>query len=116
MSEPRSGDYVLATKYEDGDPGDMWALGFYDCERDGRHYVKDGSGNQIRGNGFRRVAPIRSDVGRWLLEVVAKQLERCPPGTVNIWTMLTPRAFDLTEDATQAAEYRSLGQTLSESK
>lgn len=100
MSEeiPPVGAYVLATKYEDGDPGDMWALGFYDGERGGRHYVKNSAGQQIRGNGFRRVAPIRRDVGRWLLEVAAPHLERCPPGTVNLWTMLTPRAFNLDED------------------
>lgn len=56
------------------------------------------AGRQIRGNGFRKVARIRKDVGRWLLEVAAKQLEQCPPGTVNLWTMLTPRAFNLEED------------------
>jgi hypothetical protein len=97
---PQIGDYVLATKYSDGDPGDAWALGFYDGVRDeqGRHYVKDASGKQIRGNGFRRVARIRGDVGRWLLEVAAVQLERSPPGTVNLWTMLAPAAFDLNED------------------
>jgi hypothetical protein len=93
------GDYVLATKYGDGDPGDMWALGFYDGVRDpqGRHYVKDSAGNQIRGNGFRRVGRIREDVGRWLLKDAAKVLERSPPGTVNLWTMLTPLAFDTRE-------------------
>ena len=102
MSGPvEIGAYVLATKYEDGDPGDAWALGFYDGVRDeqGRHYVKDSEGRQIRGNGFRRVARIRADVGRWLLTVAAKQLEACPPGTVNLWTMLTPAAFDLDRDS-----------------
>jgi hypothetical protein len=98
---PALGDYVLATKYDDGDPGDMWALGWYDGMQDdqGRHYVKDNEGKQIRGNGFRRVARIRKDVGRWLLEVAAKPLERCPPGTVNLWTMLTPDAFDVDSEA-----------------
>jgi hypothetical protein len=95
---PETGDYVLATKYSDGDPGDMWALGFYDGERDGRHYVKDSAGQQIRANGFRRVARIRKDVGNWLLNVAAKELERSPPGTVNLWTMLTPMAFNLDEE------------------
>lgn len=85
------GDYVLATKYSDGDPGDAWALGFYAGELD---MVKDSAGNNIRGNGYRRVARIRPDVGHWLLNVAAKQLEVSPPGTVNLWTMLTPAAFD----------------------
>jgi hypothetical protein len=95
---PEIGSYVLATKYTDGDPGDAWALGFYTGEEGGRHYVKDGAGQNIRGNGYRRVAPIRKDVGRWLLEVAAPHLERCPPGTVNLWTMLTEQAFNLDED------------------
>jgi hypothetical protein len=100
---PKAGDYVLATKYSDGDPGDNWALGFYTGSdtlsgTSLRHYVKDAAGNNIRGNGFRRVARIRKDVGRWLLTVAAKQLEQSPPGTVNLWTMLTPAAFDLTLD------------------
>ena len=98
-ANPEVGQYVLATKYTDGDPGDAWALGFYDGERDGRHYVKDSAGRQIRENGFRRVAPIRKDVGRWLLEVAAPHLERCPPGTVNLWNMLTEQAFNLDEDS-----------------
>jgi len=102
---PDLGDYVLATKYSDGDPGDAWALGFYAGELDmgndrceikvaPRYMVKDGAGNNIRWNGYRRVARIRKDVGAWLLNVAAKQLEQSPPGTVNLWTMLTPAAFD----------------------
>jgi hypothetical protein len=105
---PAVGDYVLATKYSDGDPGDAWALGFYAGTLEqwagttvgtpARYMVVDGNNKNIRGNGFRRVARIRKDVGRWLLEVAAPHLERCPPGTVNIWTMLTPAAFDLERD------------------
>ena len=86
------GDYCLATKFSDGDPGDHWGLGFYDGERDGRYYITDNDGKQIRANGFRKIARIRSDVGAWLLSV-AKELEASPPGTVNLWTMLTEAAF-----------------------
>jgi hypothetical protein len=103
---PAIGDYVLATKYSDGDPGDPWALGFYAGELDmgntrydikvaPRYLVNDSSGATIRGNGYRRVARVRKDVGAWLLNVAAKQLEQSPPGTVNLWTMLTDVAFDL---------------------
>lgn len=100
---PDVGDYVLATKYSDGDPGDPWALGLYTgldtlLPSSPRHMVKDSAGNNIRGNGFRRVARIRKDVGRWLLQVAAPHLEKCPPGTVNLWTMLTPAAFDLEQE------------------
>lgn len=102
------GDYVLATKWTDGDPGDHWAIGWYDGERDGRHYVKDNEGHQIRANGFRCVARIRKDVGRWLLGVAAPHLERCPPGTVNLWTMLTPHAFDVAGEASTSVTPKPL--------
>jgi len=62
-----TGDYVLATKYDDGDPLDNWCVGFYDGERAGRHFVTDGQGNQFRGNGFRRVERITAEEGKWLL-------------------------------------------------
>jgi hypothetical protein len=62
------GYYVLATKYQDGDPLDHWAVGFYDHQDErGRHYVVDSEGNQLRGNGFRRVAKISAERGAWLL-------------------------------------------------
>ncbi len=103
---PAVGDYVLATKYSDGDPGDPWALGFYAGDLDmgndreqikvaPRYLVNDGAGKTIRPSGYRRVARVRKDVGAWLLNVAAKQLEQSPPGTVNLWTMLTPAAFDV---------------------
>jgi hypothetical protein len=106
---PAVGDYVLATKWDDGDPGDPWALGFYAGELDmgndrdqikvaPRYLVKNSAGQNIRPGGFRRVARVRKDVGAWLLNVAAKQLEQSPPGTVNLWTMLTPFAFDLEAD------------------
>lgn len=65
----KKGDYVLATKWSDGDPGDHWYVGFYDHESaGGRHYVTDGEGNQARGNGFRRVKKISAERGEWLLK------------------------------------------------
>lgn len=106
---PAVGDYVLATKWSDGDPGDPWALGFYAGELDmgnasekvkmaPRYLVNDSSGKTIRPNGYRRVARVRKDVGAWLLNVAATQLEASPPGTVNLWTMLTPAAFDVSDE------------------
>jgi hypothetical protein len=67
------GDYVLATKYHDGDPGDGYAVGFYDRPLDcvggvTRHLVVDGDGKQFRANGFRRVEKISDAEGRWLIE------------------------------------------------
>jgi hypothetical protein len=90
------GDYVLATKYEDGDPGDNWAVGYYDRmhdfgkppHQDVRYFVVDGEGKQFRGGiGFRRVGKINTEYGAWLLSV-AKELEKAPPGSVNLWGML----------------------------
>lgn len=107
---PAVGDYVLATKWSDGDPGDPWALGFYAGELDmgndpeqkikvaTRYLVNDNSVKTIRPGGYRRVARVRKDVGVWLLNVAAKQLEASPPGTVNLWTMLTPAAFDVSDE------------------
>lgn len=88
------GDFVLATKWGDGDPGDHWGVGFYDRLHNGRHYVLDNGGKQIRGNGFRRVGRITPEMGRWLLSAAA-MLESSPPGTVNLWTMLTERAHGI---------------------
>lgn len=82
------GDYVLATKWSDGDPGDHWGVGFYDrTDARGRHYVKDRDGNQIRGNGFRRVGKISPTLGFLLLHA-GKSLEALPPGSVNLWEIV----------------------------
>ena len=86
---PEINDYVLATKFHDGDPGDAWAVGYYAGMEGSRHMVKDSAGKQIRLNGYWRVGKIRIDVGTWLLSDAAKSLENSPPGTVNLWTMLT---------------------------
>jgi hypothetical protein len=64
---PKPGDYVLATKYSDGDPQDHWAVGFYDRTEGDRHFIKDNAGNQLRANGFRRVGRITPTEGAWLL-------------------------------------------------
>lgn len=70
--ELKAGDYVLATKWSDGDPGDQWAVGFYTGmlpkTSGDRYLVADAEGKQFRSNGFRRVKKISADRGRWLLE------------------------------------------------
>lgn len=98
------GDYVLATKYDDGDPGDPWAVGFYlepgpPSVDKPRYRVGHADGTIIYGpNGFRRIrSGLREDVGHWLMQN-SKALERSPPGTVNLWTMLQPSAFDVAAD------------------
>lgn len=93
------GTYVLATKYNDGDPGDAWGVGYY-LEtyswpgRERRHRVVDSDGNYLYGpKGFVKMrAGLTSDVGSWLVNNSAV-LELSPPGTINLWTMLTDIAF-----------------------
>lgn len=64
---PKVGDYVVATKYADGDPGDHFCVGYYQGWYDHfgqpRHLVVDGSGKSFRANGFRRVAKVSSERG-----------------------------------------------------
>lgn len=65
----KKGDYVLATKWSDADPGDHWCVGFYDELKWGdRHIVLDNDGKPFRANGFRRVYPITDAEGRWMIE------------------------------------------------
>jgi len=73
MTQPDlvKGDYVLATKYEDGDPGDQWAVGFFDSmlavAAGNRFMVVDNDGKQFRANGFRRCEKISDAQGRWMI-------------------------------------------------
>lgn len=98
------GTYVLATKYNDGDPGDAWGVGCYlESFKLGdrqRHRVLDGDGNYLYGpKGFQRMrAGLQSDVGHWLVNN-ADTLQRSPPGSINLWTMLTDIAFGVEPDA-----------------
>lgn len=92
MDGIKKGDYVLATKYSDGDPGDWWAVGFYDGPLHGdRHKVVDSEGKSLRHSGFRRVGKITPEFGEWLLKN-AQGLEQSPPGSVNLWDMQGPTA------------------------
>lgn len=65
------GDHVLATKYDDGDPGDQYCVGYYNGSYDHlgttRYLVVDGAGKSFRANGFRRCEAITADEARWLI-------------------------------------------------
>lgn len=67
----KKGDYVVATKYPDGDPGDPFCIGFYNGSYDHygttRHLVVDGNGQNFRHNGFRRVERVGSKRGAWIV-------------------------------------------------
>jgi hypothetical protein len=65
----KKGEYVLATKWSDGDPQDHWFVGFYDGDgKNDRHMVVDNDGRQGRMNGFRKVKKISANRGKFLLE------------------------------------------------
>jgi hypothetical protein len=84
----KKGDYVLATKYADGDPFDGYAVGWYDgtlAERTDRHLVVGSDGAQYRRNGFRRVERITDELGRWIVQnqIAFEALTHIDP--VNLW-------------------------------
>jgi len=79
------GDYVLATKWSDGDPQDQWAIGFFDemlpKSSGDRYMVIDNNGKQFCNNGFRRLKKISQTRGAWLLSRKL-DIER---GTKSLW-------------------------------
>lgn len=76
------GDYVLATKYHDGDTGDEFAVGLYDGEHfRGRHFVIDSDGKQFRRNGFRRIKKISRERGQFLID----HFKDMDAGTRSVW-------------------------------
>lgn len=71
MSELKTGDYVLASRCEDGDVGDHWAVGFFRgmTRHDPPRYdVEHLDGTLLRGNGFRRAERIPPELGSRLLD------------------------------------------------
>jgi len=68
---PDIGDYVVATKYSDGDPGDHFAIGrlsqIYNHHGQTRYVVVDNKDQPFRANGFRRCENITLKQGSWLI-------------------------------------------------
>ena len=107
---PEIGDYVLATKYNDGDPQDHWAIGFFDGltsphYKEPRYNVQDGAGNQFRGNGFRRVKKISAERGEWML----KNKNLIELSSFSVWHFARCKMFD---DNTQAGRIADQGAEL----
>jgi len=76
------GDYVLATKYDDGDPKDPWCIGFYvGLTSHGRHLVSDDNGNFFRASGYRRVEIISNECGDFMIKYMNLIEESC----YSIW-------------------------------
>ena len=85
MNNLLAGDYVLATKYSDGDPQDQWCVGFYKGvlpkSTNERHEIVDGDGNLLRGNGFRRVKKISRRRGEFILS----KRDQIASGDKSLW-------------------------------
>ena len=67
--EPLIGDYVLATKWSDGDPCDHFCVGFFSGKDRDRYKVVDADGNLFRANGFRRCETITQEEGELILSL-----------------------------------------------
>lgn len=68
MSNIPLGTYCLATKYDDGEAWDHYAVGFYAGEIfPGRHSVVDHDGKPYRASGFRRCEPITQEQGHYIV-------------------------------------------------
>ena len=65
-----AGDYVLATKYSDGDPCDHFGVGFFIGMAGDRYLVEDNEGRLIRGSGFRRCERISQYIGNILVAAI----------------------------------------------
>lgn len=64
MEQLQKGDYVIATKYDDGDPKDLFAVGFFDSMTwHNRYNIVTSEGELFRGNGFRKAKKISQEVG-----------------------------------------------------
>lgn len=64
------GDYVLATKYDDGDPCDHFYVGFVCGFFRDRYLVADHRGVSQRSNGFRRVEKISIEEGQRIVALI----------------------------------------------
>lgn len=74
MKPLKIGDYVLATKYSDGDPKDHFCVGFFNGMTGHtvkRYEVVDDKGINFRGNGFRRCERISGNTGAILVSCIS---------------------------------------------
>lgn len=89
----RKGDYVVATKWSDGDPQDHWCVGYYGGElfEGERHLVVDSEGIPFRATGFRRCESIEKELGLKLIENQYKI-------TIPIWKYIKAERKDMRKD------------------
>jgi hypothetical protein len=77
------GAYVLATKYDDGDPCDHFFVGFVAGHTwHGRYLIADNNGRSQRPSGFRRAERITPDEGAALVAMMPDIGDRDGP---SLW-------------------------------
>jgi hypothetical protein len=77
------GEYVLATKYDDGDPCDHFFIGFVSgYTHHGRYLIVDNDGRNQRHNGFRRAEPITAEEGAALVAMIPEIANKRGP---SLW-------------------------------
>jgi len=78
--EPQVGDYVLATKFSDGDPRDRWCVGFVKeiDKNNGKKYCVT---FDEQTQWFRRACKIDRELGEWIVKHI-KTLEQA---SYSIW-------------------------------
>ena len=108
MISYKLGDYVLATKFSDGDPADQWCVGFYiGLSLNGRHFVGDENGgpgpNGFRFSGFECVDIIDRELGDWMVRN-AVELEKAPAGSINLRKICESRMNYLAEITVQGKQ------------
>ncbi len=87
MKEPNIGDYVVATKYKDGDPKDHFCVGFitgYTSHDEPRFLVCDDAGQQFRASGFRRAEKICPTIG----DMFVQKFNEIEHGGKSIWSIV----------------------------
>lgn len=81
----KEGDYVLATKYSDGDPKDHFAVGYFrNMTLDNSFNVVDENGELLRYNGFRRIKKIPKELGLTIIN----EMEIIKKGDICVWDYL----------------------------
>ena len=81
----KKGDYVLATKYSDGDPRDHFAVGYFrDMTWHNRFNVVDDNGKLFRHNGFRRIEKVPKELGLTIIN----EMENIEKGGIGVWDYL----------------------------
>ena len=80
----KTGEYCLATRFQDGSSRDPWEVGFFFGVSLERYMVTDGAGVAKRPNGYNRCERITQEQGDKLLSSV-KELDN---STVSLWDFI----------------------------